>query len=245
MAGDAPAALFPAKGPTTESLAAADPTAAPPKPAGASGDDDARAQVGALRATLAEVTARLDRIEHDEKLARSGGQNSSSGLADVTARLDALEKKVAPDAPAENLTDVEAELARLEKNSAGAGAPSTALADLSTRLDKLEKRTAAQTANATGAASAAKPAPVPPKRPTVEAREAPPPSAAGAARRLPDYAVEGVENGFAVIGSRYGEQQVAPGDFIPGAGRVLRIERRGGDWVVVTSNGVIAGAPPY
>ena len=162
----------------------------------------------------------------------------------MTARLDALEKKVAPDAPAQNLTDVEATRSPGEELS-GAGAPSTALADLSTRLDKLEKRTAAQTANATSAASAAKPAPVPPKRPTVEAREAPPPSAAGAARRLPDYAVEGVENGFAVIGSRYGEQQVAPGDFIPGAGRVLRIERRGGDWVVVTSNGVIAGAPPY
>ena len=33
---------------------------------------------------------------------------------------------------------------------------------------------------------------------------------------------------------------------IPGAGRVLRIERQGGDWVVVTTLGVIAGGPgPY
>ena len=41
----------------------------------------------------------------------------------------------------------------------------------------------------------------------------------------------------------YGPQQVAPGDFIPGAGRVLRIERRGDDWFVLTSQGIIASDP--
>ena len=51
---------------------------------------------------------------------------------------------------------------------------------------------------------------------------------------------------MAVVDSRYGAQQVGPGVFIPGAGRVLRIERRNGDWFVVTSRGVIAGGQgPY
>jgi len=60
---------------------------------------------------------------------------------------------------------------------------------------------------------------------------------------LRDYSVEDVRDGIAVVDGRYGPQQVAPGDFIPGAGRVLRIERRGGDWFVVTSLGVIASGP--
>ena len=63
---------------------------------------------------------------------------------------------------------------------------------------------------------------------------------------LRNYSVSDVQDGFAVVESRYGSQEVAPGDFIPGAGRVLRIERRGGDWYIVTSNGVIGrGSGPY
>lgn len=75
------------------------------------------------------------------------------------------------------------------------------------------------------------------------------PSAANAGARaddpklLRDYSVEDVRFGIAVVDSRYGSQQVAPGDTIPGAGRVLRIERRGANWFVVTSLGVIASGP--
>ena len=46
----------------------------------------------------------------------------------------------------------------------------------------------------------------------------------------------------ALVGGRYGEREVRQGDFLPGAGRVERIERRGGGWVVTTSEGVIASA---
>ncbi len=63
---------------------------------------------------------------------------------------------------------------------------------------------------------------------------------------LRGYTVDDVQGGMAVVDSRFGPQQVAPGDFIPGAGRVLRIERRGGGWFVLTSRGVIASGPaPY
>jgi hypothetical protein len=60
---------------------------------------------------------------------------------------------------------------------------------------------------------------------------------------LRDYSVETVQRGIAVVDGRYGPQEVAPGDFIPGAGRVLRIERRNGAWTVVTSRGIIGSAP--
>ena len=60
---------------------------------------------------------------------------------------------------------------------------------------------------------------------------------------LRDYSVEDARDGIAVVDSRSGPQEVATGDFIPGAGRVLRIEKRGGDWFVLTSRGVIASSP--
>jgi hypothetical protein len=244
-------AFFPAKTPAAASVAAADSPALPKATAAAaSGGEDERAELRDLKAALADATARLDRIEQDfgarlDKLGENAGQGAASGRADVTARLDALEKTAAATAqPAAGLADVEARLDRLEK-SAGAAAPASAVADLSTRLDKLEKHS--ETASA---ARSAVPLPPPaPKRPAPAKAQPSPNDAAGqsASRRLlPDFAVEDVQDGVAVVASRYGPQQVAPGDFIPGAGRVLRIERHGGAWYVLTSNGVIASSPePY
>ena len=121
--------------------------------------------------------------------------------------------------------------------------PASEIADLKTRLDRLEKQAAV------AAASPSKPvARAAPKPSALTARAQPsakfdPPVARG--RVLQDYAVEDVQGGVAVVDGRYGTLEVAPGDFIPGAGRVLRIERRGGDWVVLTSGGVIASGAPY
>ena len=74
--------------------------------------------------------------------------------------------------------------------------------------------------------------------------EATRPGAQGPALR--GFSIVDVRDGVAVINNRYGWQRVAPGDLVPGAGRVLRIERRGGDWFVVTSLGTIGEGPaPY
>ena len=63
---------------------------------------------------------------------------------------------------------------------------------------------------------------------------------------LRGYAVIGVGDGFATIRGREGEISVGAGDIIPGLGRVLRIERHGREWLVVTSVGVISGeGGPY
>lgn len=61
------------------------------------------------------------------------------------------------------------------------------------------------------------------------------------ASRIPanGYVLRDVRNGFAVVEGRSGLREVAPGDTIPGVGRVRGIERRGAEWVVVTSVGVI------
>ena len=56
---------------------------------------------------------------------------------------------------------------------------------------------------------------------------------------LHGYTLEDIRDGMALIEGHEGSFTVAPGDTIPGAGRVLRIERHGRDWMVVTSLGVI------
>ena len=59
---------------------------------------------------------------------------------------------------------------------------------------------------------------------------------------LRDYVVLGARDDVAVIGGRYGERAVRPGDVLPGAGRIERVERQGPNWVVVTEQGLIASA---
>jgi hypothetical protein len=165
-------------------------------------------------------------------------------LADVVARLETLEKRMADSAPAPQLADLSARLDKLEKAVAEGAAPSSSTgSELKVRLDRLEKKVA----DATGSG---KVSPTAPSKQSALADRADPsvpnnPKPDSQQRRLlRDYNIEGIGDGFAVVQSRYGPQQVGPGDFIPGAGRVLRFERHGGGWYIVTSGGVIAEGPP-
>jgi hypothetical protein len=210
---------------------------------GQSEREEDRATMRDLGAALTQVTIRLDQIEHDygarmDQLGERIDQNAS-----LAARLDALEKKAAvPPAPASQLVDITTRLNKLEKTAAVPASPGSEFADLTARLNRLEKRAAGS------AASSATPLPpVAPKQSTLMAR-AEPSTAKEIARLdspgplLRDFRVEDVRGGVAMVDGRYGPQEVAPGDYIPGAGRVLRIERRGGNWFVVTSRGAIASA---
>jgi tetrahydromethanopterin S-methyltransferase subunit G len=215
---------------------------------GQSGREGDQSAMRELSATLTQLTARLDQIEHEygarlDKLSERD-QDSSSTFADIAARLDKLEKKAAvPATPASESADVVARLDRLEKKVAVAAAPVSEIAGLTTRLNKLEKKAAI------AAASSANPLPPgAPKQSSLMARAEP--SAPNETGRsddpgplLGDYSVETVRDGVAVVDSRYGRQEVAPGDSVPGAGRVLRIEKRGDDWFVLTSRGVIGSGP--
>jgi hypothetical protein len=243
--------------PTTKSQASADLTSAVDVVkadletiTGQSAREEQRSAMRDLSAALTQVTVRLDQIEHEygarlDKLSERFDQDSSSRFADIAARLDKLEKKAAlPATAASESTDVVARLDKLEKRVAAA--PPSEFAHITTRLNKLEKRAAVP------AASSAKPLPpATPKQSSLMARAEP--SASNEIARpdnpgplLRDYSVEGVRDGIAVVDTRDGPQEVAPGDFIPGAGRVLRIEKRGGDWFVLTSHGVMASGPsPY
>jgi tetrahydromethanopterin S-methyltransferase subunit G len=211
--------------------------------------EEGRSSTRDLSAALTQLTDRLDQVEHEygarlDKLSERVDQDSSSRFADIAARLDKLEKKAAlHETPASESADVVARLDKLEKRVAVAAAPPSEIAGLTTRLNKLEKRAAVA-----GASSANPLAPAAPKQSPLMARAEP--SAPNETARsddpgplLRDYSVEDARDGIAVVDSRYGPQEIAPGDSIPGAGRVLRIEKRGGDWFVLTSSGVIASGP--
>jgi hypothetical protein len=232
--------------------------------------EEERSAMRGLSAALTQMTIRLNQIEHEfgarvDKLGERIDQDSSARCAETASRLDRLEKQAAlPATLASELADAVARLDKLEKRAAVATAPASEVADITTRLNKLEKRAAVaatpssevadsrEKRAAAPVASSANPLPpAAPKQSTLIARAEP--SASNEIARpdkprplLREYSVEEVRNGVAVVDSRYGPQEVAPGDVIPGAGRVLRIERRGGDWFVLTSLGVIAKGPaPY
>jgi hypothetical protein len=110
---------------------------------------------------------------------------------------------------------------------------------LSSRIDKLEQKIAAPPAAPPQAAQAKQP-PVRPKLDNVSMDKS------GSIERprplLRGYVVLDASDDVALVGGRYGEREVRQGDFLPGAGRVERIELGGGGWVVLTTAGLIASA---
>jgi len=189
-----------------------------------------------LAQTVKTLKDRIDAIEaaraHDEgadmrKIAAemkgesAGVRDLSANLGQTNARIDKLERDHG--ARLDKLAD------RFDHETAGK------LADLSGRLDKLEKRPVA----------AAPVAPAPQAKPVPAAATVSNETTGSIDRpKLPGYWLVEADEGYAVIDGRDGPQQVAPGDILPGIGQVQRIERRGRDWVVVTSAGVIAGDQP-
>jgi hypothetical protein len=199
-----------------------------------------------LAQTIKSLKVRLDAIDaarsHDElsDLRRSVGDMKStvvssrefnSALAQLAQRVDKLDNE---------------ESAKVDKLSERVDHEgSTLTAELSTRLDRLEKKVVAPISAPPQPGQTAQP-PVQPKvignvsMETTGSIERPRPLLRG-------YIVLDARSDVALIGGRFGEQEVRRGDFLPGAGRVERIEFRGGRWTVLTSEGLIAAAdfPPY
>jgi hypothetical protein len=173
---------------------------------------------GELRNALAEIKAQVTTT-----------RESGAALAQLTTRVDRVER------------DQSARLDRLGEH-VDRELPSR-FSDILARLDKLEKKSAPPLIGPIAPST---------KQASLPARGdfANPNETSGSIEKprplLRGYTIDDVRDGYAVIESRYGTQSVAAGDFIPGAGRVFRIERHGRAWTVITSSGVIASDPlPY
>ena len=195
--------------------------------------------VGTLKARLDAIdTARSSNDLAD--LRRSIGEMKSTivsarefngALAQLSQRVDKLDHE---------------EGAKVDKLSERVDHETSALtAEISARVEKLEKKIVAPVSAPTQAGQPAQ-ASLQPKfgasvsMETTGSIERPKPV-------LRSYIVLDARDDVALVGGRYGEREVRQGDFLPGAGRVERIERKGGSWIVLTSEGLIPSAdlPPY
>jgi hypothetical protein len=205
------------------------------------------AETASLAQTVKSLKERIAAVEtarsHDEsadsrklavemKAARDATRDLNGMVAQLTARIDRLDHD---------------QTARIDKvGERGDHEAAARIAELATRVEKLEKRPPVATVAAVAPAPptpAPKPGVASPPSPktdmlvsneTTGSIEKPKPM-------LRSYRLIDVEGAYALVDGRDGPRQVGPGDFLPGAGRVLRVERRDRDWVLVTSVGVIAG----
>jgi len=101
---------------------------------------------------------------------------------------------------------------------------SSQYAKIADRLDQLDRRTASA-ADVTG---------------SIPGAAQPDESSKLADRILQDWTVDDVQNGRALIESRYGGvYDVGAGSILPGIGRVDTIKRQDGRWIVLTARGTI------
>jgi hypothetical protein len=115
-------------------------------------------------------------------------------------------------------------LASLERAQAE---PAAKLARLAETVERLDKRAAAAPEITGSIAKPAQPQPIAAPAPAAE-------------RILSDWIVRDVRNGRALVESRYGGLfMVGSGSNLPGLGRVEAVQRRDGEWIVVTAKGTI------
>jgi hypothetical protein len=141
----------------------------------------------------------------------------AGGLANTTDAMRELKLELA------DLSTIKADLDTASRSTAGQ------LAKLSDRFDRLDQRAAAATGDVTGSISASSSAPVAPQ---------------GAPkftdRILPDWVVQDVQGGRALVANRFGGVfDVGSGSTLPGVGRVDAIKRQDGQWLVLTEGGTI------
>ncbi len=190
--------------------------------AAAIGALDAKIDAVAARAAARDDVAALLAGADEVRTELAGSRDAAASLARVSAKLERLDR------------DGAARFERMEKEQ------SARLDRFAERLDRVER--AAGVADETASIPRQVPPPSPPAAVSLglrggetRASREPPSSARG-------YVLREVRGGVALVDGHSGQREVAPGDTLPGAGRVRSIERRRGQWVVVTSRGVIDAA---
>ena len=115
-------------------------------------------------------------------------------------------------------------------------------AKIADRLDRIDQRSVA-VVETTASLPAATQASAPAQTAALAAVASPAESQKLSDRILPDWVVHDVQNGHALVESRYGGLfAVSAGSVLPGIGRVDMIKRRDGHWVVLTPRGTITSA---
>jgi hypothetical protein len=160
------------------------------------------------------------------------GSVSGSGLAHVLYPPSAM-PAASSDGVNEAVRTMNLEIAEIKTIKANFDAAtrgaSTQIAKIADRLDHIDQRVASAAAGA------------PPAEVTGSVAGAPTADSAKLSDRvLQDWIVQDVQNGRALVESRYGAIfDVGAGSTLPGVGRVETVKRQDGQWVVVTARGLI------
>ncbi len=214
---------------------------------------------------LAGLKASLAAMQENLEASRA---QTHMAIIEFSARVDKVDRETAARLAAAGRQAVE-RFERMDRDiSARLGEVGKAVAQTSQRVEKLEQRPVPAVASVAPALPTfAHPAPVAPAPaasnvlpsqtsqpslpplppmaiPAETTQVAPTPPRSARASRIPvnGYVLREVRSdGVAVLEGHAGFHQVTMGDAIPGAGTVRAIQKRGGEWVVVTSIGVIDG----
>jgi hypothetical protein len=180
---------------------------------------------GALEASIAridsDILALKAGLEHTTK-------TSVSQFNKTGDRLDKIEKAQAePNAKLARLTEAVDKLRAAPAAAPAPAAPATAAATPAAPKEVTGSVTPPVVAAATPAPSASPPPATPPRpevarMPTVEG-----------------WTLADVGYGGALIRGRRGTYEVYAGDYVPGVGRIDAIRKQDGQWVVITSKGLI------
>ncbi len=224
--------------------------------------DEVEAASGRMRSQdLAGMKASLATMQENLEASRA---QTHMAIIEFSARVDKLDKETAARMAAAGRQSID-RLERMDREvAARLGEVNRAVAQTAQRIEKLEQRPAPAAASASPAPlpTFAQPAPLAPAAPAAvvappaapplpplaipseTTQVAPTPPRNARASRIPvnGYVLREVRgDGVAVVEGHTGLRQVTLGDAIPGAGTVRAIQKRGGEWVVVTSIGVIDG----
>jgi hypothetical protein len=189
-------------------------------------------------AAMGQFSARAERLEHDEATKHDEIVDLRKSVAELKTGLAAAHDSTAL------LTQFNGRADRIEHDEA------THNSEFTARLEKLEKKAAAPVV-ASIAPPAAAPVPVPAPAPLTKQLPVPPvaanvsketTSSIGPQTPIHGWAVREVHGNVAIVEGPYGFRQIGPGDMLPGAGHVERIERRASGWTVVTDRGIINSA---
>jgi hypothetical protein len=181
---------------------------------------------GALEASIA-------RIDSDILALKAGLENTTktsvSQLNKTADRLDKIEKAQAePNAKLARLAEA---VDKLHATPAAAAFAPAAPAAPAAQREVQREVTGSVTPQAVAAAT-----PAPPASP---AAATPPKPEVGRMPTVEGWTLADVGYGGALIRNRRGTYEVYAGDYIPGVGRIDAIRKQDGQWVVVTSKGLI------
>ena len=168
---------------------------------------------------LAEISARLDKLDHDPSIK----------LAEISTRIERIERQVSSNEPAGSIvTPVPLPVARAVAVPSPAPPVVSAASMVSAPSSKSDVPRI-ETAKVEGV-----------KAETARVDAAVKPDLSAKPAIVDGWMLRDVYGGVALVEGRAGGlREVAPGEYIPGVGEIRSIERRGRNWVVVTSRGII------